>query len=54
MPESRGKLERIRQLERVQRNQGIILLSLLVLGWMTLAALFRRGVLSPKDLLADA
>lgn len=49
-----SKSERLEHLERVQRNQAIAILVLLGTGWVLLAALFRKGVLSPKDLLADA
>jgi hypothetical protein len=49
-----SKSERLKHLERVQRNQGVAILVLLCTGWFLLAALFRKGVLSPKDLLADA
>ena len=49
-----SKNERLKHLERVQRNQGVAILVLLVACWALFAALFRKGVLSPKDLLADA
>lgn len=49
-----SRTERIEHLERVSRNQGIAIVILLAATWALAAALFRKGVLSPKDLLADA
>lgn len=49
-----SRTERIEYLERVSRNQGIAIVILFAATWALAAALFRKGILSPKDLLADA
>ena len=42
------------ELERVLHYHALALIGVIAAVWVLAAALFRKGVLSPKDLLADA
>lgn len=52
-PRDRSLDRRVDDLERVQRNQGIMWFLLLVACYLVFRALFTKGILAGKDLVPD-